>query len=135
MLVNVLLYDAGKETEGIHSIEVSGSTLVLMFEDIDDAERYCGLLEAQDFPRPSVESIDKLEIENFCTSSGYEPRFIKSGFIPKTAEDRLLLVPPERNKDTTDWNNKDEHLEDTLNGLNKEKLELENIKKRLEDLL
>ena len=52
MLVNVLLYEAGTESEGIHSLELKGKTVILMFEDKDDAERYCGLLEAQDFPIP-----------------------------------------------------------------------------------
>ena len=71
MLVHILLHDVGKETEGIHSLEISGATVVLMFEDVDDAERYCGLLEAQDFPRPIVEGIDKSEVEAFCTQAGY----------------------------------------------------------------
>ena len=50
MRVFVLLYDAGKDNEGIHSLELAGKTAVLMFENADDAERYAGLLEAQDFP-------------------------------------------------------------------------------------
>ncbi|MCH9773046.1 MAG: DUF3110 domain-containing protein, partial [Cyanobacteria bacterium] len=54
MLVHVLLYDAGQDSEGIHSLELSGQTVVLMFENCDDAERYAGLLEAQDFPTPTV---------------------------------------------------------------------------------
>ena len=52
MLVHVLLYEAGTESEGIHSLELKGTPVILMFEDKDDAERYCGLLEAQDFPTP-----------------------------------------------------------------------------------
>ena len=63
MLVHVLLYKVGKEEEGIHSIDIKGKTIVLMFEDSDDANRYCGLLEAQDFPTPSVEI--KLSIHQF----------------------------------------------------------------------
>ena len=38
MLVHVLLYEAGTESEGIHSLELKGSTVILMFEDKDDAE-------------------------------------------------------------------------------------------------
>ena len=34
-----------------------------MFENKDDAERYCGLLEAQDFPCPTAVSIDRDEID------------------------------------------------------------------------
>ena len=45
MAVHVLLFDAGSENEGIHSLELNGTTVVLLFEDKDDAERYAGLLE------------------------------------------------------------------------------------------
>ena len=132
MLVHVLLYEAGKDSEGIHSLELSGKTVVLMFENKDDAERYCLLLEAQDFPCPTVENIDRDEIENFCNQSGYESRFVESGFIPKTDEDRLCLVPPEGNRDTTSW--KDNQIEDVKQTeIEEDKLEL--IKKRLEGLL
>ena len=44
MNIYVLLYNFGTEKEGIHSIELKGRTIVLMFEEKDDAERYCGLL-------------------------------------------------------------------------------------------
>ena len=66
MQVHVLLYDSDDEGEGIHSLELSGKTVVLMFENRDDAERYAGLLEAQDFPVPTVDKIDRSEIEKFC---------------------------------------------------------------------
>ena len=46
MNIFVLLYNSGTDKEGIHSIELKGRTIVLMFEDKDDATRYCGLLEA-----------------------------------------------------------------------------------------
>ena len=62
MHIFVLLYNAGTEKEGIHSIELNGRTIVLMFEEKEDAERYCGLLEAQDFPLPSVESLSLIHI-------------------------------------------------------------------------
>ena len=84
MLVHVLLYEAGTESEGIHSLELKGETVILMFEDKDDAERYCGLLEAQDFPTPSVEELTRTDIEGFCVEAGYESRFVEKGFIPRT---------------------------------------------------
>ena len=96
MLVHVLLYDAGQDSEGIHSLELSGSTVVLMFENPDDAERYAGLLEAQDFPVPSIEALDREEIEIFCRQAGYEARLVESGFVPKTDEERLLLKDADR---------------------------------------
>jgi hypothetical protein len=103
MAVHVLLFDAGSENEGIHSLELNGTTVVLLFEDRDDAERYAGLLEAQDFPTPSVESIERREMEEFCANAGYEARFVPVGFLPQTAEDRLLIAPPERNMDVSTW--------------------------------
>ena len=37
MNVFVLLYNSGTDKEGIHSIELKGRTIVLMFEERDDA--------------------------------------------------------------------------------------------------
>ena len=53
----MLLFDAGGDQEGIHSIELGGRTVVLLFEDPEDAARYAGLLEAQEFPVPTVEGL------------------------------------------------------------------------------
>ena len=132
MLVHVLLYEAGKENEGIHSLELNGNTIVLMFQDRDDAERYCGLLEAQDFPCPNVEEIDQIEIERFCSEAGYEPKLVEKGFVPKSNEERLLLSPPEASKDVSYWDKiKNQNVDD----LSKNEKELDNIRKRLEDLL
>mgnify|MGYP002636284797 CR=1 FL=1 len=108
MPVHVLLFDAGTDQEGIHSLELNGRTVVLLFEDGDDAERYAGLLEAQDFPVPTVEALDREEMELFCGEAGYEARFVPAGFMPQSAEDRLLLAPPERNMDVTNWQEQQE---------------------------
>ena len=113
MSVHVLLFDAGSENEGIHSLELNGSTVVLLFEDRDDAERYAGLLEAQDFPTPSVEAIERREMEEFCSSAGYEARFVPSGFLPQTADERLLIAPPDKNMDTTTWRDQPEAGQET----------------------
>ena len=107
MRVHVLLFDAGSDSEGIHSLEVGGRTVVLLFENLDDAERYAGLLEAQDFPVPTVESLDREEVELFCSDAGYEARFIEAGFVPSTDEERLFMAPPEANKDVSNWQDQD----------------------------
>jgi hypothetical protein len=104
MTVHVLLFDAGTDNEGIHSLELGGHTVVLLFEDPDDAERYAGLLEAQDFPLPSVEPLEREEMELFCAQAGYEARFVPSGFLPQSPEERLWISPPERNMDVSSWN-------------------------------
>ena len=130
MLVHVLLYEAGTESEGIHSLELKGKTVILMFEDKDDAERYCGLLEAQDFPTPSVEVLTRIDIEAFCVEAGYEARYVEKGFIPSTDEERLMISPPLSNLEVGNW-----HDQETLKGKSSSNNELEAIKKRLENLL
>ena len=126
MNIFVLLYNSGTEQEGIHSIELKGRTIVLMFEDKEDAERYCGLLEAQDFPLPCVEMIDIDEIRNFCTKLDYECKLVEKNFIPKTAEDRLLISPPQKNLEVENWN-KEVTKDDNI--------DLNSIKENLEKLL
>ncbi len=106
MKIFVLLYNPNTDNEGIHSIELKGRTIVLMFEDKEDAERYVGLLEAQDFPTPSVEMVDLEEIKDFCNRCDYETRIVNKDFVPKTLEDRLLLSPPQKNLEVDKWENK-----------------------------
>ena len=108
MLVHVLLYDAGQDSEGIHSLELSGQTVVLLFENRDDADRYAGLLEAQDFPTPTVEALDREEIELFCREAGYEARFVSDGFVPQSDDERLMLAPPSANRDVANWQEPDQ---------------------------
>ena len=126
MDIFVLLYNSGTDKEGIHSIELKGRTIVLMFEDKDDATRYCGLLEAQDFPLPTVEMIDIEEIRDFCIKLDYECKLVEKNFVPKTAEDRLLISPPQKNLEIDNWGDQDN---------NKEKIDINTIKENLEKLL
>jgi hypothetical protein len=134
MPVHVLLFDAGTDQEGIHSLELNGRTVVLLFEDSDDAERYAGLLEAQDFPVPTVEPLDREEMELFCGEAGYEARFVPAGFLPQSAEDRLLIAPPERNMDVTNWQEQREQQEQQA-GESSPDPSLEAFRRQLEGLL
>ena len=134
MPVHVLLFDAGTDQEGIHSLELNGRTVVLLFEDSDDAERYAGLLEAQDFPVPTVEPLDREEIELFCGEAGYEARFVPAGFLPQSAEDRLLIAPPERNMDVTNWQEQREQQEQQAGDTSPDP-SLEAFRRQLEGLL
>ena len=126
MNIFVLLYNSGTDKEGIHSIELKGRTIVLMFEEKDDATRYCGLLEAQDFPSPTVEMIEIEEIRDFCGKLDYECRLVEKNFVPKTAEDRLLISPPQKNLEVDNWDSETN---------NKEKIDINTIKENLEKLL
>lgn len=146
MHVFVLLFNAGTENEGIHTIRIGDRNLVLMFEQEDDATRYALLLEAQDFPyTPSVEEISQQEIEQFCQGAGYDCQIVPAGFVPQSNSDRLLLVPPETNLDATDWqpegkeDSKEDLKEDSKEATPKDEAmsadELERIRRKLEGLL
>ena len=97
-----------------------------MFEDKDDATRYCGLLEAQDFPLPTVEMIDIEEIKEFCIKLDYECKLVEKNFVPKSVEDRLLISPPQKNLEVDTWG---------VENNNKEKIDINTIKENLEKLL
>jgi len=129
MRVYILLFNARTENEGIHTIQMGNINKVLMFESEDDATRYALMLEAQDFPTPSVEEFDLEEIEEFCQSAGYIPILVKEG---------QLAMPPESNVEETDWN--PEGKQETQETLETESeqisnAELEAFRRRLEGLL
>ena len=134
MRVFVLLFNARTANEGIHTISAGNRNLVLMFEQEDDAIRYALLLEAQDFPTPAVEAIDREEVEEFCQSAGYDAFFIPVNFVPQNDFERLLLAPPELNLEQTDWtpDGKPEPQEDSSE---MSSAELERIRRQLEGLL
>ena len=125
------MFEVGTESEGIHSLEIGGRTVILLFENPDDAERYAALLEAQDFPVPTVETLDREEVELFCVEAGYEGKFIKSGFIPETKEERLFMTPAIANRDVSQW--KEDNIEKNISGSLDP--ELESFRRRLEGLL
>ncbi len=129
----MLLFDSGSEVEGIHTLELNGRTVVLMFEEEDDALRYAGLLAAQDFPEATPESISREEIETFCGQAGYDAQTVPSGFMPGTAEERLMLAPPEQNLDTSDWREEGEAPDETPEPVVDP--ELEAFRRSLEGLL
>ena len=129
MDIFVLLYNSGTDKEGIHSIELKGKTIVLMFEDKDDATRYCGLLEAQDFPLPNIEKINIDEIRDFCRNLDYECKLVEKNFVPITAEDRLFISPPQKNLMVDDWD------KDIDKNKNKDNFDLNTIKDNLEKLI
>ena len=147
MRVHVLLFDAGTDSEGIHSLEIAGRTVVLLFENPDDAERYAGLLEAQDFPVPTVETLDREDVDLFCREAGYEARLIESGFVPSNDEERLFMAPPQSNRDVSNWKDdavsndgvaEQQGAEPARQGLETEpesNPELDELRRRLEGLL
>ncbi|ARV59713.1 hypothetical protein BZZ01_14685 [Nostocales cyanobacterium HT-58-2] len=136
MRVFVLLFNARTENEGIHTIRVGDRNKVLMFESEDDAARFALMLEAQDFPTPTVEALDSEEVKEFCQSAGYDWEIVP--------ENESLAIPPEINVEETDWQpESDEDVaEETLprNQESQEKSELsdselDSIRRKLEGLL
>ena len=81
-----ILAVAGKEKEGAYAVKGDKSEkMVYMFLDKDDALRYAGLLEADDFPEMSVVEVDDREIIQSCVTSGNE-------YYVVTPDD--IVVPP-----------------------------------------
>ena len=131
MRVYILLYNAGTDNEGIHTLQVGERNIVLMFESEDDATRYGLMLEAQDFPSPSVELIDSEEVEEFCRDAGYDWKIVEEG---------LLAVPPEKNLEPTDWDPQEHYQaqprqEESESSEQMSPDELERIRRKLEGLL
>ena len=124
MLVHILLFNAGTENEGIHTIQLGDRNSILMFQDEEDAVRYAGLLEAQDFPEPKVEAIDSEEVEQFCRQADYDWKVIEPG---------QLEIPPAKNVEDLNWEQdapiSSEEAESMPND------ELERIRRQLEGLL
>lgn len=96
MRVYVLIFNARTENEGIHSVRIGDRNKILMFESEDDATRFALMLEAQDFPVPSVEALDAEEIKEFCESADYDWEI-----VPENSN--LVVTPPELNVEETDW--------------------------------
>lgn len=123
MRVYVLLFNANSENQGIHSLRMGDRDIVLMFENQDDAARFALMLEAQDFPEPTVEEIDAEEIEAFCADAGYEARHIPKG---------ELITPPDTTVEKTDWSleaqNQSSQSSSSADNL-------DDVRRRLENLL
>lgn len=131
MLVNILLFNAGTDNEGIHTVQVGDRNTILMFQDQDDALRYAGLLEAQDFPEAVVEAIDSEEVEHFCRQADYDWKMIEPG---------QLEIPPEKNVEEIDWETEKNEGIDSNSTISPEEKsmandELERIRRQLEGLL
>ncbi len=118
----ILLFESGRETEGVHSLKINRYDIVLLFEAQDDATRYCLLLEAQDFPVPTVEQILVEDAIEACDSAGYAWQIVKT---------EGLTLPPEQNLDQLDWQQEQAEQEEQDSDLE----DLENIRRKLEGLL
>ncbi len=131
MQVYILLFNAGTDNEGIHTVQIGDRNKILMFQEEDDALRFAMMLEAQDFPEATVEDIDSEEVEAFCRKADYDCELIEPG---------KLAIPPEKNAEKTDWSA--DETEEDLSAATSENdsmppndLDIDSIRRRLEGLL
>ena len=76
----------GYEDEGAFAIEDdNGDRVLLMFEEEDDADRYVGLMEVDDFPEMNIIEVDDAVAIKACQVHDYVYNVI-------TPED--IIVPP-----------------------------------------
>lgn len=79
----------GKEKEGAYTvIDPSGEQIVYLFEEEDDATRFCLLLEEDGFPKMSIVEVDDDLIIKTCDYHNYN-------YAVFTKND--LVIPPEQN--------------------------------------
>lgn len=128
MRVYILLFNAGSDNEGIHTVQVGDRNTILMFQEEDDAVRYSGLLEAQDFPEPKIEAIDSEEVEQFCRQADYDWKIIES---------EQLEIPPEQNVEEFAWEKEQQKQgeDSTSDEQSMANNELDRIRRQLEGLL
>ena len=73
-----ILTISGQETEGAYAVtDPDGERALYLFEEKDDAKRYGGLLEAEDYPQMSVIEIDEELAIATCYRYNYRYVIIK----------------------------------------------------------
>ena len=129
MRVYILLFNAGTNNEGIHTVQVGNRNKILMFQEKDDALRFAMMLEAQDFPEATVEDIDSEEVEAFCRKANYDWELIEPG---------KLAIPPDKNAEKIDWSADDTEDDFSASTSETDSMspdDLDSIRRRLEGLL
>lgn len=73
--------------EGLYAVEDEfGNKILYLFSEEDDAERYAGLLEADDYPELEVIEVEENKTIEICKAHNYTYTIIDS-------DD--LLIPPD----------------------------------------
>jgi len=76
----------GKETEGAYAVSNGkNERTLLLFAQLEDAERFAILLEADDFPSMSPVEVDSESMIEMCDSTGYKYTVV--------AQDELIIPP------------------------------------------
>jgi hypothetical protein len=80
---------SGQEEEGAYAIvDEDGDKTLYFFQESDDAERYAGLLEAEDYPEMSVVEVDSEFALRTCNHFNYN-------YVIITPND--FVIPPRNN--------------------------------------
>ena len=73
-----ILTISGQQTEGAYAVtDPDGERALYLFEEEDDAERYAGLLEAEDYPEMTVVEIEEKVAISACYEYNYRYVIIK----------------------------------------------------------
>ena len=73
-----ILTISGQEEEGAYAVEDGyGDKTLFFFQEEDDAERYAGLLEAEDYPEMTVVEIEEKVAISACYEYNYRYVIIK----------------------------------------------------------
>jgi hypothetical protein len=76
----------GKEDEGLYAVDdENGDRVLYIFREEDDAKRFAGLLEADDFPTLSIIEVPEEATVAICEANNYTYVII---------EEDDLVVPP-----------------------------------------
>lgn len=74
-------------SEGLYAVENEyGEKVIYLFSDEDDAERYAGLLEANDYPELEVIEVEEKRTLKICEANNYN-------YLIINFDD--LLIPPD----------------------------------------
>lgn len=97
--VYILVFGAGTGSEGLYSLQERTKEdvpvdIILAFPSHEDAARYGTLLEAEMGRIPVVEAARPKDLRFTCTEGGYRCKVARRG---------VLLMPPEKTVEVTDW--------------------------------
>ena len=97
--VYILVFGAGTGSEGLYSLQEHTKDdvpvdIILAFPTHEDAARYGTLLEAEMGRVPVVEAARPEDLKYTCREGGYRCKVARRG---------VLLMPPEKTVEVTDW--------------------------------
>ena len=97
--VYILVFGAGTGSEGLYSLQERTKDdvpvdIILAFPTHEDAARYGTLLEAEMGRVPVVEAARPEDLKYTCREGGYRCKVARRG---------VLLMPPEKTVEVTDW--------------------------------